>query len=323
MTRAGVGEDVRGDEGFALVSVIWLATLLAVVAFVFTSAVRSHVREAEAQIAVAEADALAEAAVNLAILRAFDPSQSETSGTSAGLANAAYACPLGGGFAQIRIGDETGKIDLNIATDELLQALFTGLGLSREDAAARVEAIADYRDADNNRRLNGAEREEYAAAGRPSGPKNAPFEAVEELAGVIGFDAETVHRLNPFLTVHSRKSGIDPALAPPGLVALLTQGAQAHAAGAPSPGTTGLPPRFMAASTRTMFTVTADVQTARGARFVREAVVQRIDAPPARSSRQLGEVRAPAPLPFRIWRWRRGEAMGEAQAPDAPTLPAC
>lgn len=324
MKRARTSANGTRDDGFALVSVIWLATLLAVIGFVFTSAVRSHVREAQARLAQAEADALAEAAVNLALLRALAPAK--PAGSIPPTGNTVYDCVLpGGGQAHVRVNDEAGKIDLNIASDELLRALFTGLGLSREDASSRVDAIADYRDADSNRRLNGAERQDYAEAGRTTGPANAPFEAIEDLAGVIGFDAELVQRLRPFLTVHSRKPGLDPALAPEGLVALISGGAQNFApASAELPLTSSpLPPQFTAASTRTTFSILAEIQTPRGARFVREAVVQRLEAPVPRAGSRIADAGPPAPMPYRIWRWRRAEAASSAPLSDPAAWPAC
>ncbi len=65
----------RGEEGFALVTVIAITTLLAVVAFIFTSSVRSFIRSAESDLATAEAEALADAGVNLALLTLIAPAR--------------------------------------------------------------------------------------------------------------------------------------------------------------------------------------------------------------------------------------------------------
>ena len=64
---------LRGDEGFALVSVIAITTLLAVVAFIFTASVRSFIRSAESDLATAEAEALGDAGVNLVLLTLIAP----------------------------------------------------------------------------------------------------------------------------------------------------------------------------------------------------------------------------------------------------------
>ena len=180
--------------------------------------------------------------------------------------------------------------------------------------------------ADEDKRLNGAERDEYAAAGLAHGPKNAPFEAIEELAGVIGFNADMVRRIRPFVTVHSEQEGVDPAAVSPGLAELLARGVRDS--GLESSGFSGstraLPAQFLTASAKRHYGIIADVQTPRGARFIREAVVQRVDATPGPRARAADRGGTHAlGLPYRIWRWRRGDAAA-GTAPDAGAdVPPC
>ncbi len=76
---------------------------------------------------------------------------------------------FGDGRVRLSIQDEDGKIDLNAAPDELLQGLFLSAGLDQDAAATLVDAIADFRDADDLHRLQGAEDQDYADAGLPWG----------------------------------------------------------------------------------------------------------------------------------------------------------
>ncbi len=75
--------------------------------------------------------------------------------------------------------DEGGKLNLNTATLEMLQAL---PGMSIELAAA----IVDWRDTDSDLTPYGAESETYAALNPAYTAKNGPFETVDELRLVYG-----------------------------------------------------------------------------------------------------------------------------------------
>ena len=319
------------DGGFALVSVIWIATLLAVVAFIFTASVRARIRSASTDLAVAEAEILADAGVNLAILdmtsaaRFGRPRRFPADGSLS-------ACGFpSGGAIMIRVRDEAGKLDLNIANDEALVALFAGLGASREEATARAQAIADYRDPDDERRPSGAERDEYVSAQRPLLPKNAPFESIDELAQVIGFDGEQVRRLRPFVTIHAEQQGIDPAKASAELIAILSRGARevlTDGLAQQFNASDGLPASLKAVSAGRAYSIEAEVLTRRGARFVREAVVSLAASLPtgARDPLASRSTAPPRGQTYRIWSWRHGERFtddGTTASLVSGGLPAC
>jgi DNA uptake protein ComE-like DNA-binding protein len=78
--------------------------------------------------------------------------------------------------------DEAGKLNLNTATREMLEAL---PGMTPELAAA----IIDWRDPDDEISADGAESETYLARDPPSMAKNAPFESVDEVRLLNGADA--------------------------------------------------------------------------------------------------------------------------------------
>ena len=314
-----------GERGFALVVVIAMTTLLAVVAFVFTASVRSTIRSVHADVAAAEAESLAGAGITLALLD-LTAARRDDARRRFPIDGSARTCRLPeGDLLSVRVRDEAGRIDLNVGKDELLRALFIGLGLSAPEADARVDAIGDYKDSDDGKRLNGAELDDYLDAGRPAGPKNAPFASVDELSRVIGFDSNLVGKILPHVTIHSGQEGIDPDAASPELVALLAAGSKEDGAGLDPldfGGNSTLPPQFVTASVKRTFGIEADVRTARGARFVREAIVglfeRRLNRQDSTAGLSLDE--RPGPT-YRLWRWKRGEI--GAREPATAEPPPC
>jgi general secretion pathway protein K len=181
--------------------------------------------------------------------------------------------------------DEGAKIDLNSAAEALLKGLLTVVG-GLDEAAAQplVDAIVDWRDADELRRPNGAEVAEYRAANRNYGPTNVPFETVGELQRVLGMTPALFSRLGPNLTVYSRQSGVNPATASrevllsiPGasaeqVDAFLVQRQEALQARLPVPP---FPPaRAFSAGATPIWSVRAEARLPDGVTFVREAVLR-------------------------------------------------
>ncbi len=230
MIAPGIGKlarHLRSRRGLALVSVLWVLTLLALIAASFTRTTRTEINLARNLAENARAEALADAGVYRAVYGLLQPNEAERWKADGRV----YRLRLGGGEVAITIQDEIGKIDLNRAQDELLQGLFELAGLAPDDAAALVDAIVDFRDADDLRRLNGAEDRDYEAAGLPWGAKDAPFEAVEELRQVIGMDPDIYNRVAPALTVHSRRPGFNPNFAPREVLLALPGVAEGRVAG--------------------------------------------------------------------------------------------
>ena len=268
------------ERGVALVAVLWLLALVAAVAVGFATTTRTEVGLVRNLVDNARLRHIADAGVSAAVALLLDPRQ------------AAAFCADGRGFTfrfegeavHVRLQDEGGKIDLNEAPAPLLRGLFVAVGETPERAASLAAALVDWRDADDRTEPGGAEAQAYVAASRSSGPKNAPFEAIEELAAVLGISAELYARLRPHVTVHSHIGGVDPAFATPVALAAvpgfslelvqdyLRARAQGPACATPPPPSAAALP-FMAGSPRLAFGVTVDVKTRDGAAFRREAVI--------------------------------------------------
>lgn len=328
----------RGDRGFVLVVVLFALGLLALIATAFSLAVRGHLKSTLAMSSGARAEALADGGVAIAVQDLLSSREDRTRKRRFALDGTAIWCALGdGGRLRIAVQDEAGRIDLNTASETLVRALLRGAGLDADAAAVFSDRLLDYRDRDATRRPQGAERGDYRAAGLPD-PKNGPLDAIEELGQILGADARLLNRLRPWVTVHSGLGGLDPRVAPAGLVALLGEGGPSRpspsgsaGAGGPTGGastgsdaartpqpaaakgvTRPLPASVVEISPQQVFAITSDAETPDGARFVREAVVD------------LGLRRAPAHV---FKRWRRGVVAEEGAAPgvspDAGALPPC
>lgn len=289
-----------GERGFVLIVVIWAIGLLALIATSFTLSVRAHLKELATVQAAARAEALADAATNLAILDLVTASERKTFERRYPPDGTRVACATeSGDVLLVSIEDEYGKIDINTANEKLLSALLRGLGLETSQADALVDAIVDFRDADNKRRPNGAEAQEYAAAGRSYVPKNAAFDVTEELQQVLGIDAGLFAKMRPFLTVYTGQTGIDPIVASRELLTLLSysfpmgdvvMSANAGSESASEKPQLKLPPGALVASTRRLYTIRSAAITTGGVVFVREAVVD------------LGRQGS---RPYALRRWRR------------------
>jgi general secretion pathway protein K len=260
----------QNERGFALVMVLIVIALLALIASAFSWSIRSHVRLTANIAASAEAEALADGGVELAILDLLAVREDRLRQRRFPIDGAPVSCLApGGGVLAIMAGDEAGKVDLNAAGEPLLAALISGTGTNRTIAERIAAAIADFRDADDTTRDGGAERKEYVASGRASGPKNAPFAVTEELGQVLGVTPELAAALRPHVTVHSGLTGVDPSAMTRDLGQLLAAGS------GQSGGLSGsLPPAFIASTTRRAFSIKVDAVAPNGARFVRDALVE-------------------------------------------------
>ncbi|WP_419594988.1 general secretion pathway protein GspK [Thiolapillus sp.] len=109
---------------------------------------------------------------------------------------------------------ETGKIDLNYADQRTLVKLFESIEIDEVKASELADAILDWRDKNELYRLNGAERSEYEAAGKAYGPRNGPFETIEEVQLVLGMDAGIYTAIEDMITIYAKKDKVDLKKAP-------------------------------------------------------------------------------------------------------------
>lgn len=213
----------RVRRGFALLVVIWGIGVITLLIVSFMTTARSRLQAAFNGAGATGAQLLADGALNLAILGLMSEQTIATSTASPSRAaqhdGAPSYCSLAGATVSIAIEDEEGKVDLNGASDKLLEAMLTGFGVDRREAQTLARAIVDFREAPAN--SIGAGGPSPAYSDRPFGPKRAPFQTALELDQVAGFEPDLSRLLQPFVTVYSRTPNVDPSLAPPALFAAL------------------------------------------------------------------------------------------------------
>lgn len=78
-------------------------------------------------------------------------------------------------------------VSLSGAGRDILERLIETYDVDHDLSVALVDALLDYRDENNLRRLNGAETEEYAAADREQDLRNADLRLPQELSRVLGW----------------------------------------------------------------------------------------------------------------------------------------
>ncbi len=198
------------QKGVALVLVLWIALLMSVIAGSYALSARTEYVQARMEFGRAQARFMAEAGLNRAVFEMRNPDP-ETRWIADGRP---YKMQLDEAEIEIKITDESGKIDLNQASEELLVGLFASVGIEFDEAFEFVDKIMDWKDADEEVRLNGAEDGDYFSAGYAYGAKDAPFDTVPELVQVMDIDYDLYLKLEPAITVYSGRNNINLAFAP-------------------------------------------------------------------------------------------------------------
>lgn len=198
------------QNGMALVIVLWMLALLTLLAAGYSRMMRTETMLISQHVQLAEARAMAEAGVWLAIqdLLAMEVDRKWLSD------GREYTFSWYEGGISLQLQDEAGRIDLNTARAELLHGLLQDSGIDEAEAIGLLQAIMDWRDRDNLPRTAGAEDKDYRLAGRNYGAKDGPFNSVEELRQVLGMNDSIFAAVEPALTVYSHQPGINPVVAP-------------------------------------------------------------------------------------------------------------
>jgi general secretion pathway protein K len=185
--------------------------------------VRGEIRAVGNTLRMTQAAYAAEGGVELGVLNLLTPQAQRwpTDGSP-------FETDFGEAHLRIAILDEAGKIDLNAAGYPLLNKLLLEAGVEPDRAGHVADAILDWRDTDDLRRVNGAEDGDYRIAGLEYGPTNSSFLSVDELQLVLGMDTETFEKIRPVLTVYSGLPGVNPRFASPQVTAVIDGLAEAQ-----------------------------------------------------------------------------------------------
>jgi general secretion pathway protein K len=216
---------LKGERGFALVLTLIVTALLVALTVEFVNEVYVDTSARQNFVDAQQASLLAESGVagGIKLLQLTMAGQSFSSLLDP------WAKPLEfaeeAGNVRVTIEDESGKLNLNKIVGPngtafepyygIAARLIKKLGLPPD----LLDALADWIDENNEPRPGGAESSWYNTLKPPYAAKNGPLDTLDELALVKGFDAKTMNRLRPFVSIYPDTININTA-APEMLAAL-------------------------------------------------------------------------------------------------------
>lgn len=275
---AGIGTTFSDRQsrarGFALFIVLWFLVLIAAIGTYVLANARSETALARNILAGAHAEALADSGIAQVVFNLTDTDPTK----QWALDGTAYRVLLSDGAVTIRLGDETEKINPNLASRPLMAALFEALGIVPSDAAQLAASIVDWthplpKTADPN-----DDRKPYQAAGLDYGPPHRPIPSLDELSFVLGMTPEILRSARPYLSLYTGGDPPDPRNAPEIIQRALAIAADgtiqdtSQANGAASPASTNNAAAPPAAPS--IVAVEATGRSNDGGIFVRHAVIQ-------------------------------------------------
>jgi general secretion pathway protein K len=167
-----------GEQGFVLVVVLWIVTLLTLQISIFNLTIRDAGALAGNELAIARGEALASAGVELAAARLLEQDDALRWHADGSVRTVSF----GGARLNVTITDEASRFDINELDSEVVESLLRPVGGSREALTQWIE-------------------------------KNGPLLDPSELARAVGVPADAIQKLLPHLTVHGGDGRINPLVA--------------------------------------------------------------------------------------------------------------
>ena len=186
-----------GSRGFALIVVLWVFVLIALIVVHLTASGRTELHIAGNLAANAAAQAAADGAIYQAIFNQLDPQPD----ARWPLDGSTHAVQVGNSQVTLRLANEAARINPNLASPALLEALLNAVARNREQAAEIASAIAEWVGAKKGSRSLSGINADYLAAGLNYGPPGEPLHSIEELGRVRGMTPELLEALRPHLTL--------------------------------------------------------------------------------------------------------------------------
>jgi len=214
-----------GEQGTVLLLVLLVLALISVLILSWAQEWRMELRLASNYREAGRCRRLAEGGVYYALGKLAVAKQAEMNAAAMGQAALAADAWRGDqrprqvklpeGQVEIRLEDEAGKINLNRVPGDLLLKLLQTLMVPRDQIQIMVDSVEDWRTRGEQARPYGAKSNFYLQLEPPYVSKDGPFETVEELSWVHGFEGSPmIPRLGEWLTVQAVPMGVDINSAP-------------------------------------------------------------------------------------------------------------
>jgi general secretion pathway protein K len=207
----------HSQRGFIIVAVLWMIAALGLLAAIYTrfalaTAVSASVHEDRLR-----ANGLISAGVEMSAFQliAYQASPAEQRPTKG-----AFSFRLGRVSVTVDYQSEAARIDLNVASREMIAGLFRTFGAEPETANSYADRIIGWR-TPGAQTGDDPEVTAYRVAGIAYKPRQGPFQSTAETWLVLGIPPVLKERALPFLTVYSGQANVDAENAAPEVVASL------------------------------------------------------------------------------------------------------
>jgi len=186
-------KNLINEKGVALILILWVVTLLSVIVNTFAWMVRTEAQAVGNFQEETKAYYLARGGFQRTIMELLKnqglPAE-EAPGEGLKLDGKVNMVHFQDGYAEVRVVDEGGKIDINVASRDDLIRVFTALKIEGENKDVIADSMLDWIDENDLHRLNGAENDYYRSLPEPYMAKDGPFSMVDELLWVRGITPE-------------------------------------------------------------------------------------------------------------------------------------
>ena len=285
----------KQQRGVALILVLWFIVLLGVLALGLSKVSRNNALIARQLSGVTQARHLAEGGAQVVLanlLMASDEERLLGDGEE-------FVLSFEQGKVDLLLYNESGKININQASEALLVRLFTAYEVPLEQSEALAGAIADWRDEDDLVRLHGAEDEDYFAAGLAYGAADRAFTSVSELHKVLGMEDNIYQQIEADVTIYSKSPGVNPKVAtlsvllaisdldPSALQHYIEERRRTHRAGLPLPPVPLIDQSFLASDKGDIFSLSALATTTQGSVGGQSVVFELIEKAGKTSAKRL------------------------------------
>jgi len=191
---------MRRERGFALLIVLWSLGLLALLVGQFIATGRTEVQIATNLRANAVMQAAADGALYESILGLLKGTWAPD--------GRVRAVRVSDALVEVRIKDQSWKVNPNTATTPILQALLVSVGMDGGKAEGLARAIVEARSPPARPRPGAARPAQARAGGPPQAGSNQLFDSLDDVAFVPGMTPGVFAKLRSYLSVYQEADSL-------------------------------------------------------------------------------------------------------------------
>ena len=187
------------DRGFALIIVLWALVLVSFIATLVVATGRTEVQIAGNLTANAVTDAAVDGAIYQTVFNLLDPQSRQ----NWPLDGSVHEFTIGDCRVSVRITDEAGRVNPNVASPALIEALLRVTGSDPASAKLLAAAIGAWVGSPGAAQGRDTLLAEYRAAGLDYGPPGEAMEDLSELRRVLHMTPAAFAALRPHLSLYA------------------------------------------------------------------------------------------------------------------------